>query len=349
MSSYDDYDPVSYFKTGIRSIDASELMYKPLPKSNFLVEGLLPQGVNILCGSPKVGKSWMVLDLALKLATGEPIWDMETTKCDVLYLCLEDTYQRIQDRLMKLTDEAPANLRFSVAARSLAGGLDKDIADYLYEYPKTKLIIIDTLQKIRSDKDKASGGLYSSDYGDMSILKDLAAEKGISILLVHHLRKQQDSDVFNQVSGSAGIVGAADTTFILKKDARCMESATLIATGRDIEYQQLRLKFENLRWELIEKKDGEDLHKEQIPPFLFQLADFMKDRSEWSGTATELLAALGDKYTSPASAAKSVVRYYYEVLFPAGIEFDHKRKNSARLLIFKKRDASDGGDGNDAI
>ena len=75
----------------------------------------------------------------------------------------------------------------------------------------------------------------------------------------------------------------------------------------------------------------------------------MKDRSEWSGTATELLASLGDKETSPASAAKSVVRYYYEVLFPAGIEFDHKRKNSARLLIFKKRDESDGGDGNDAI
>ena len=142
MSAYDDYNPLAFFRTGFQTIDAAELLYKPLPKSSFLVEGLLPQGVNILCGSPKVGKSWLVLDLALKLATGEPIWDIATTKCDVLYLCLEDTYQRIQDRLMKLTDEAPPNLRFSVSARSLSNGLDKDIGDYLYEYPKTKLIII---------------------------------------------------------------------------------------------------------------------------------------------------------------------------------------------------------------
>ena len=345
MSAFDDYNPYAAWGRGFDTIDADTLMYKPLPKSTFLVDGLIPQGVNILCGASKIGKSWLVLDLALKVAVGEPIWGIATTKCDVLYLCLEDTYQRIQDRLMKLTDDAPPNLRFSVSANSLSNGLDKDISDYLYSYPETKLIIIDTLQKIRAEKDKFTGGLYANDYEDMSVLKKVAAERGVSILLVHHLRKQKDSDVFNQVSGSAGIVGAADTTFILQKDSRDSENAKLTATGRDIEYQQLQLKFENLRWVLIEKKDGEELRKEQIPPFLFQMVDFMRDRSEWSGSATELLAVLGERETSPATAVKSIVRFYYEVLFPAGMDFKQKRTNKARLLVFTKRDASDGGDG----
>ena len=157
-------NPYAAWAQGFSTIDADTLMYKPLPKSSFLVDGLIPQGVNILCGASKIGKSWMVLDLALKVSAGEPVWGIETTKCDVLYLCLEDTYQRIQDRLMKLTDEAPANLRFSVAANSLSGGLDKDIINYLYAYPETKLIIIDTLQKIRAEKDKFSGGLYARAY-----------------------------------------------------------------------------------------------------------------------------------------------------------------------------------------
>lgn len=342
-------NPYAAWAQGFSTIDADTLMYKPLPKSSFLVDGLIPQGVNILCGASKIGKSWMVLDLALKVAAGEPVWGIETTKCDVLYLCLEDTYQRIQDRLMTLTDEAPANLRFSVAANSLSCGLDKDIINYLYAYPETKLIIIDTLQKIRAEKDKFSGGLYASDYEDMSVLKKLAAERGIAFLLVHHLRKQKDTDVFNQVSGSAGIVGAADTTYVLQKDSRCMDSATLICTGRDIEFRQLRLKFENLRWVLIEKKEGDELKREQIPSFLFQLVDFMRDRAEWSGSATELLAVLGDRVTSPSLAVKSIVRYYYEVLSPAGMDFRQKRTNKARLLIFSKRDASDGGDGKNGI
>ena len=341
----DGYNPYAAWGRGFDTIDADTLMYKPLPKSAFLVDGLIPQGVNILCGASKIGKSWLVLDLALKVAVGEPFWGNETAKCDVLYLSLEDTYQRIQERLMMLTDEAPSNLRFAVTASSLSGGLEKDLINYLYTFPETKLIIIDTLQKIRTEKDKFSGGLYANDYEDMSVLKKVAAERSVSILLVHHLRKQKDSDVFNQVSGSTGIVGAADTTYVLQRDSRCTESATLIATGRDIEYQQLRLRFENLRWVLLEKKDGDELRKEQIPPFLFQLVDFMRDRSEWSGSATELLAILGERDTAPVTAVKSIVRYYYEILYPAGMDFKQKRTNKARLLVFSKRDASDGGDG----
>ena len=330
---------------GFDIIDADTLMTKPLPKNRFLVEGLVPQGVNILAGASKTGKSWLMLDMALKIAAGEPLWGLETTQCDVLYLCLEDTYQRIQERLMKLTDEAPQNLRFSVAAKTLSNGLEQDISDFLHSYPLTKLIIIDTLQKIRAPKVGSVGGVYASDYEDLSALKKISAERGVTIMLVHHLRKQKDSDVFNQISGSTGIIGSADSAYVMMRDARGSNTALLIATGRDIDYQQFRINFENLHWVMVERKDGEELRKERIPQFLFQLVDFMKDKPEWSGTTTELLAALGDVETSPVSAAKSIVHYYYEILYPVGIDFKATRTSKARVLNFKKRDGCDGSDG----
>ena len=330
---------------GFDTIDADTLMNKPLPKSRFIVEGLVPQGVNILGGASKIGKSWLMLDLALTIAKGEPFWGMETMQCDVLYLCLEDSYQRIQDRLMKLTDEAPTNLRFSVTAGTLGNGLEQEISDFLHSYPQTKLIIIDTLQKIRAPKTGNAGGVYASDYEDMSALKKVSAERGVTIMLVHHLRKQKDSDVFNQISGSTGIIGSADTAYVMMRDARGSNTAKLIATGRDIDYQQFRINFENLHWVIVERKDGDELRKERIPQFLFQLVDFMRDREEWSGTTTELLDALGDEETSPVSAAKSIVHYYYEILYPAGIDFKATRTSKARVLNFKKRDGCDGSDG----
>ena len=118
---------------GIEAVDAETLMNSPLPSEHFIVDGLLPYGVNLIGGAGKIGKSWLMLDLALKVATGEPLWDMKTEKCDVLYFCLEDTYCRIQKRLFSLVDEAPPNLRFAVMARPLSCGLDRDICEYLLD------------------------------------------------------------------------------------------------------------------------------------------------------------------------------------------------------------------------
>ena len=329
---------------GFDSVDADTLMNSPLPQSQFLVEGLIPQGVHIMCGSSKIGKRWLMLELALKLAIGEPFWGMETAKCGVLYLSLEDTLKRIQDRLMKLTDEAPPELRFAVTATTIGNGLEKDIAYFMSSYPETKLIIIDTFQRIRSPKN-AGGSVYANDYDDITALKKISADLGVSIILVQHLRKQKDADPFNQVSGSSGIVGAADSTFILQKGSRESNAALLSAVGRDIEMQQLYLEFSSLRWNLVERKDSAAIIREKAPQFLFKLIDFMRERDEWSGTATELLCALGDTITPPVIVKNAIVEFYYDVLKPAGIDFESKKTNKARLLTFRKSDAVTGGDG----
>ena len=256
---------------------------------------------------------------------------------------------RIQNRLYRLTDEAPAGLRFATACGKLGSGLEEQILQALRDYPGTRLVIIDTLQKARDSRSAAGkNGLYSADYDDMSALKDLADSQKIAIVLVHHLRKQQDSsDPFNQLSGSTGITGAADTNMVLQRP-RGSNTATLLVTGRDVDDQQLHLRFENLTWHLVERSGSEEIFWEQIPPVLFRLVAFLKDRREWTGTATELLAALGDRETPGNVVTKYLARYAEEVLRPAGIRYRSRRTGQSRLLHFT-RDSSDGHDGNPDI
>ena len=281
------------------------------------------------------------------MAQGNSIWGLPTLQCDVLYLSLEDTQRRIKDRLYNLTDSAPDNLYFAVTSGLIGGGLEEQITDFLTEHPATKLVIIDTLQKVRDSKGSArKAGMYGNDYDDISSIKRIADGFNIAILLVHHLRKLQDSDdPFNDVSGSTGIIGAADTNFILRRK-RSGNAATLLVSGRDVEYQELTLRFQDLKWELIERKNTEEIRKAEIPQFLFRVVEFMKNRTEWVGTATELIADMEEIETTPNVVTKYLGQFYYEVLEPAGIEYRTKRTGQSRLIKFIRRDGGDANDGN---
>lgn len=161
----------------LKTVDADTLLYQPLDKPCFVVDGLIPTGLSLFCGSQKIGKSWLMLKLCLCVSQGSPFWEMPTTQSDVLYLCLEDTFYRIQSRLFKLTDEASERLHFAVASGKLTDGLVGQLEDYLKAYPDSRLIVIDTLQKIRtSSKENA----YANDYGDISIIKDFADRHSLS-------------------------------------------------------------------------------------------------------------------------------------------------------------------------
>ena len=131
----------------LQTVDADTLLYEPLEKPSFVVDGLIPTGLSLFCGSQKIGKSWLMLKLCLCVSQGIPLWDMQTLEGDVLYLCLEDTFCRIQDRLFRLTDEASGRLHFAVASCKLSDGLIVQLEDYLKAYPDSRLIVIDTLQK----------------------------------------------------------------------------------------------------------------------------------------------------------------------------------------------------------
>ena len=140
----------------LKTVDADTLLYQPLDKPSFIVDGLIPTGLSLFCGAQKIGKSWLMLKLCLCVSEGKPLWELPTTPGDVLYLCLEDTFYRIQDRLFRLADEASERLHFAVASCKLTDGLVGQLEDYLKERPGTRLIVIDTLQKVRTaSKDNA--------------------------------------------------------------------------------------------------------------------------------------------------------------------------------------------------
>lgn len=330
----------------LRIVDADTLLSTPIKKTRYIIEGFLPEGISILCGAPKVGKSWLMLWICLQVSQGLPVWSMKTQKCDVLYLCLEDPLHRIQDRLYSISESAPDNLYFANTSSKLDNGFQKQIHTHMQNHPETKLIVIDTLQKIRNTYGHTSM-LYAADYNDITALKVIADKYGIAILAVHHLRKMLDSnDPFNQVSGTTGITGAVDSIFVITKDSRTDETAFLTASGRDIEQQQLTLRFQDRVWHLIDRKGQAELKEEAIPMFIHRVVRFAQNRKEWSGTASQLLSLLGDTETSPIIVTKLLSRYYYDALQPKGIIYVTKRTSKERLIYLTTNDSYDSNDNN---
>ena len=180
------------------TVDGRTLMDRPLEPPNFVVDTLISQGLHILAGSPKVGKSWLALWLAVTVAKGEPVWGMSVKQGTTLYLCLEDSVLRIQNRLFEITEDAPDSVHFCTECAPIGQGLEEQVEGFLVAHPDTVLVLVDTLQMVRPVHDAT----YANDYRDLSVLKRLADKHGIAILLIHHLRKETADDVFNRTAPS---------------------------------------------------------------------------------------------------------------------------------------------------
>lgn len=317
----------------LKIVNADNLLYTSLDETEFIIEDILPIGLHIFCGAPKVGKSWLMLDICIKVSKGEEIWTLKTNKCDVLYLALEDTYQRLQKRLFKLTNEIDSNFHISIESNKIANGLTSQLEQTLKKYPDIKLIVIDTLQKVRKQNNDIN---YSNDYTDISLLKQFADKNKIAVILVHHLRKQDDSDVFNRISGTTGIMGSSDTTFILEKKSRDDSVATLFVTGRDVEYQTFTLRFEECRWNLIERSFQKELEIKNAPEIVSNVISFINEKIMWQGTATELLEILDKKDITPQYLTKVLNEYSKTILLDNKISFTTSRTSIARLVTLKK-------------
>lgn len=216
-------------------ISAAELDRREFPPVEWLIEGWMPQGLTLLAGKSKIGKSWLVLDLALAVASGAKAFDkINTVQCDVLYLCLEDNQRRLQKRMRALLgqSEAPERLTFALTwDRMDDGGLDR-LNEYLDHHAGCRLVIIDTLAMVRGRPERNEQP-YERDYKDMGIFRTIAHRRNISILIVHHTKKQEQSDIFDMISGTTGLQGAVDTMIVLAR-SRGAPSGSLNITGRDI-------------------------------------------------------------------------------------------------------------------
>ena len=300
-----------------------------------LIDGLLQRGTYLFVGSPKVGKSFMMAQLAYHISTGTPLWEYKVRKATVLYFALEDDYRRLQERLYRMFGtESTDNLYFSVSASQLGNGLDEQFARFVAEHRDTKLIIIDTLQKVR----EVGGDNYSyaNDYQIMARLKSFADAHGLCLLLVHHTRKQNADDKFDMISGTSGLLGAADGAFLLQKEKRTGNAATLEVSGRDQQDQKLYLirNTETLLWDL--QKAETELWKEPPEPLLDEIAELvMKDNPYWEGSPTALVALINMDIQPHVITRKLNVlagRLYTE----HGILFRSERVHEGRKLRFWK-------------
>lgn len=277
----------------LRTVSMSELydtIYQSKPP---LIDGLLYPGTHLFVGAPKIGKSFFMAQLAYHVSTGLPLWNYPVQKGTVLYLALEDDYRRLQERLFRMfgTDSA-SNLYFAISSHQLESGLDKQLQGFIQKNPDTKLIIIDTLQKVReAGNDKFS---YGNDYEIITSLKQATESYGVCLLLVHHTRKQQSDDKFDMISGTNGLLGAADGAWLLQKEKRTSNNATLDISGRDQQDQRLYLvrDMERLTWQL--EKAETELWKEAPDPVLEAIAAVItEEQPEWNGSPSELVNKLG--------------------------------------------------------
>ena len=313
------------------AVDGETLWGLEFAVQRFCIRSLLPQGLCILGGAPKIGKSWLMLDWCIRIAKGEPIWGMETTQGTTLYLCLEDTLPRVQHRIYCMSEEATPNVYFAAAAGTLTGDLESQISSFLLLHPDTILIVVDTYQMVRGNSNEPS---YGGDYQDMQKLKRIADEYNITVLLVHHLRKQGDRDPLNRLSGTTGISGAVDAVFVLDRKERAQNAALLVCTGRDVEYRELELRFSKERcvWDLL--SDSAENPEQLLPSEMVCFLEYMKEVTFFSGGNTELTEAFNTYAgsTIEPKRLKQLMNCSKEQLRELGLTFRSYRSNGQRLV-----------------
>ena len=325
-----------------KTISAEELLSTPLPPVKWIIPDLLPAGLALFAGPSKAGKSWLTLWLCLQVAQGKPMWGREIEPHTVLYLSLEDTFNRLQKRLLQLvgSEEAPERLVMQTECGSIGQGLEEQLTSFLYQHPDTGLIVIDTLQKVRSSDQNNS--MYASDYKEISALKALADKYNVCTLLIHHLRKQAADDPFQQIAGSNGLMGASDTSWVMQRK-RMSQTADILLTGRDMDDRTLHLREENCIWTLEDEETAEEREIKAVPDYLWKAAKYIESVGNWQGTASELLSAAGIENAKPNQFTYNMAKYFDKVFEPKNIRYKTHRKNKVRLLNFYGDDG-DGGD-----
>lgn len=275
---------------------AELLSTKPEPL-RWVLPGVIPEGLTLLVGAPKAGKSWFNMNLMVALATGRPQevfgWGQTIEPSPNLYLALEDPHRRVHDRLNKVIRglDFPAHTAGDIwlDLPSIADGR-AEIERWIEAHPTCRVVLVDVLAKVRTAPE-SGGGLYQADYEAVGVLKDIADTYGIGVVVTHHDRKRTDDDFLNMVSGTKGITGAADTILYLKRE-RGSDDGTLQCESRDVEECTYVVQFvrEQGRWHILERKEpGSDTADPQMS-VVDQISQVILARGETSqGELAEIL------------------------------------------------------------
>lgn len=290
----------------LQTMTLDELYDTAFPPKMQIVENLLCAGAYLFVGSPKVGKSFFMAQLGYSISKGIDLWSYKVHRGTVLYLALEDHYARLQRRLSTMYGtESTDKFHLAVGSKNLNNGLDLQLEIFMKDYKDTKLIIIDTLQKIRAKSSEQFS--YNADYDIVTKLKGFADKHNICVLVVHHTRKQTSEDIFDTISGSNGLLGAADGAFLMHKSTRITNKANLDMVGRDNVDQRLQLEFDrdSCLWKLI--KAETEIVAPTTDPLLEYISKILtKEKPSWSGTARKLLSLIKETDLQPNTLSRKL-------------------------------------------
>ena len=345
----------------LHTVTLDELMDNVFDGKSAVIENLLYTGAYILAGAPKIGKSFLVAQIAHHVSTGQDLWGYKVHQGTVLYLAIEDDESRLQRRMFRMFGvEETSSLHFATNAKMIGGGLDEQLEKFVQEHGDTKLVIVDTLQKVREAVSDSYS--YSSDYEVIGKLKQFADQYGVCVLIVHHTRKQPAGDSFEMISGTTGLLGCADGSLLMQKKKRTALEATIDVVGRDQQDQILYLKKdpETQIWNL-ERMETEP-HKEPPDPVLEAVANLVSvERQEWTGSPSELSAAV-----QVSMAANALTKYLNvksgRLLEEYHVGYENKARHAGRQVkltymlveapafevVEDRRDGSDGCNGENA-
>lgn len=299
----DDVEEIKRNLPQIVTISARELQQKQFPETYYAVEGMIPEGETVIAAPPKTGKSWLMLDMCLKVAKGEKFLDFATHRSDTLYLALEDGDKFEQERLnIVCPEEAPENFHFVFDnILHLNEGFTLQLDEMLKKLPNTKLVVIDTLNFIQYHPAKGESA-YNCDYRTGRDLKSYAEKHGIAIVVVTHTTKMLHAeDEMMNVSGTNGVTGAADAVVVLSKEKRTDLDAKLFITGRKVRQSMHEIRFndQKCKWEYRsvadvgdkdqrERDDREQKYlNSKIRKVLIRISS--ETQTFWRGKAAELI------------------------------------------------------------
>lgn len=341
--------PKKEFKP-IRAVTAAELDKMDIPAIEWIVEKILPVGLSMIGAPSKYYKSYMALGLCVAICNGGKFLDFNCHKHACLYLDLESTKRRPKSRLNQIIGpfgEKPDNLHIITGTDEpgrIGDGFEKQIEYQLQEHPDIKLIIVDVFQMIRQPAKKNQTG-YDRDYDDFKVLKQIADKHNIGLMLIHHTRKMRDpSDVFNELSGSVGVMGALDCAWVITKDDRYSEEGTLHITGRDMETQKLKIRFnkKSFQWEYIGTEEDIEAQRLQAEydqsPIVETIKKLVKQGGgRWEGSASDIKSA--SKYLSceiyeDVRKVGALINKFEALLYFDGIDYKTARNKSGRKYIF---------------
>ena len=317
---------------GLATKTLTELYDTVYPQKKSIVDGILYSGVYLFVGAPKVGKSFFMAQLGYHISSGIPLWGREVHQGQVLYLALEDDYSRLQHRLSTMFGtDGNDNFHFATKSKTLEEGLAVQLDRFMEEHDNVKLIIIDTLQKIRDvGGDKFS---YANDYNIVARLKEFCDNHEMCMIVVHHTRKMESSDSFEMISGTNGLLGAADGAIVMHKDKRTENKAVLDMVGRDQQDMRIHLEFDRqkFQWELTDMET--ELWIEPPDPIVAAIAEIVTDAVPvWQGTATELLELIPNCDLKPNMLTRRLNVNAGRLNDEYNIRYESSRSHDGRII-----------------